>query len=222
MVLACFFYLTNYPRLRNRIRDIPSTLRGDATVEEAERFNSAKIALRLRYITTAVWSAIVGMDSSSDVAIYNSRAHGFLPKAPIKKGNVLETLAPLWIARYPATGFDDDSQSQRSLAESFSSESLESFTSLNDFIVSSPVEIIQTIKEIDNLFSKGSVSENWDVIWEKLHVLKGDLLTLQVGSKVIAAVGMINSFREAHSNEEVLQRWHLFRESISDWFPNIK
>ena len=40
-------------------------------------------------------------DSASDVAIYNSRAHGFLPKAPIKKGNVLEALAPLWIARYP-------------------------------------------------------------------------------------------------------------------------
>ena len=38
-------------------------------------------------------------DSISDVAIYNSRAHGFLPKAPIKKGNVLETLAPLWLAR---------------------------------------------------------------------------------------------------------------------------
>ncbi|KAL7541450.1 hypothetical protein ACHAXR_013266 [Thalassiosira sp. AJA248-18] len=159
-------------------------------------------------------------DSSSDVAIYKSRAHGFIPKAPIKKGNVLEALAPLWIARYPEpTTPDDDSQSirsQRSRADS-SGSSLESFSSLNDFIVTTPIEIIQTVKEIDALFSKGSIVEHWDIIWEKLHVLKGDLLTLQVGSKVFSAVGMINSFRELHSNDEVMERWNLLREHIMHW-----
>lgn len=155
-------------------------------------------------------------DSSSDVAIYNSRAHGFLPKAPIKKGNVLEALAPLWIARYPQqTMVDEDSTSRRSRADSFSSESLESFSSLNDFIVSTPIEILQTVNEIDALFAKGSIVEHWDIIWEKLHVLKGDLLTLQVGSKVISAVGMINSFRELTSNDELMERWNLLRELIT-------
>jgi len=160
-------------------------------------------------------------DSSSDVAIYNSRAHGFLPKAPIKRGNVLETLAPLWLARYPKqAGSEADSQSQRSRADSMSTQSLESFSSLNDFIVATPIEIIQSVKEIDSLFSKGSIAEDWDVIWEKLHVLKGDLLTLHVGSKVISAVGMINSFRELNSNEQLLERWNLFRENISHWLHN--
>ena len=160
-------------------------------------------------------------DSSSDVAIYNSRAHGFLPKAPIKKGNVLEALAPLWIARYPqaaSDGHDDESESRRLRADSFSSESLGSFTSLNDFIVTTPIEILQTVKVIDSLFSQGSAAENWDLIWEKLHVLKGDLQTLQVGSKVISAVGMINSFRELRSSDEDLKkRWDLLREHISHW-----
>mmetsp|Transcript_2506 Transcript_2506/g.5314 ORF Transcript_2506/g.5314 Transcript_2506/m.5314 type:complete len:1174 (+) Transcript_2506:62-3583(+) len=162
-------------------------------------------------------------DSSSDVAIYNSRAHGFLPKAPIKKGNVLEALAPLWTARYPQqTGLDDESQSRRSHADSFSSESLESFSSLNDFIVTTPIEIMQTVNRIDALFAKGLIAENWDLIWEKLHVLKGDLLTLQVSSKVISAVGMINSFRELRSNEDIMERWGLLSEHISHCLNSIE
>ena len=40
-------------------------------------------------------------DSANDVAIYNSRAHGYLSKAPIKPATVLEELAPLWLERFP-------------------------------------------------------------------------------------------------------------------------
>mmetsp|Transcript_36823 Transcript_36823/g.78511 ORF Transcript_36823/g.78511 Transcript_36823/m.78511 type:complete len:1179 (+) Transcript_36823:87-3623(+) len=161
-------------------------------------------------------------DSLSDVAIYKSRAHGFLPKAPIKKANVLETLAPLWIARYPQqTAVDDDSQSQYSIGDSFSCNSVESSSTLDDFIVSTPIEIIHLVEEINALFLKGSVIEHMDIIWEKLHVLKGDLLTLHVGSKVISAVGMINSFRELRSSEELIERWNLFRENISHWLHTI-
>jgi len=159
-------------------------------------------------------------DSSSDVAIYNSRAHGFIPKAPIKKGNVLECLAPLWIARYPQRLDEDDSMSQtsrNSRADSFSSESLESITSLNDFIVTSPTEIIQTVKEIDLLFSQGPIIANWDIIGDKLHALKGDILTLSVGSKVISSVGMINSIRELHDEDLMKERWGLFKDHISHW-----
>lgn len=159
-------------------------------------------------------------DSSSDVAIYNARAHGFLPKAPIKKANILETLAPLWMSRYPLeVGDEDDSlpsrMSRMSRADSFSS--LESSASINDAVASTPVEIIQMVKEISDLFSKGRIMEDQVLrqnIWEKLHALKGDLLTLQVGSKVITAVGMINSFRDAQSNEDLIERWTLLREQI--------
>lgn len=159
-------------------------------------------------------------DSSSDVAIYNSRAHGFLPKAPIKKANVLETLAPLWMARYPQeVGIEDESMSRmsrKSRADSFSS--LESSASLNEAVASTPVEINQTVNEISELFSNGNILEDHILgqrIWEKLHALKGDLLTLQVGSKVITAVGMINSFRDAQSNEDLVERWTLLRDQIS-------
>ena len=161
-------------------------------------------------------------DSSSDVAIYNARAHGFLPKAPIKKSNILETLAPMWMARYPQeVGDEDDSMSlpsrmsQKSRADSFSS--LESSASLNDAVATTPIEIIQMVNVISDLFSKGRILEDQVLrqhIWEKLHALKGDLLTLQVGSKIITAVGMINSFHDAQSNEDLIGRWNLLREQI--------
>jgi hypothetical protein len=76
---------------------------------------------------------------------------------------------------------------------------------------------MNTVNEIDALIAMGSIAGNWVIIWEKLHVLKGDLLTLQVGSKVISAVGMINSFREVRLNEDRKERWNLLREHISRW-----
>jgi len=106
--------------------------------------------------------------------------------------------------------------SRASQADSFSSE--ESITSLNDFIVTTPVEIIQTINDIDTMFSQGAIVENFDAIWERLHVLKGDILTLAVkGPKVISAVGMINSFRELNSDEDLQGAWCLFRDTITQW-----
>ncbi|KAL9191341.1 hypothetical protein ACHAXT_001047 [Thalassiosira profunda] len=151
-------------------------------------------------------------DSASDVAIYKSRSHGFLPKAPIKRGNVLETLAPLWLARYPEQNVEEDDLS-------LETPSIASYTASvnNDVIGSTPFEISATVKEIDALFTQGSPAESWDIIWERLHVLKGDLLTLQVGSKVISAVGMINSFRELKTNEQLTERWNLLREHIAHW-----
>ena len=67
IVLACCLYLTNFPRLWNRRRAIPATLKSGATVEEAERFNAAKIAFRLRVFTTCVWSIIVALYFVSSV-----------------------------------------------------------------------------------------------------------------------------------------------------------
>ena len=40
-------------------------------------------------------------DSKDDVAIYNSRAHGFFAKAPVKKEIVREKLAQHWLKRFP-------------------------------------------------------------------------------------------------------------------------
>ena len=61
--VAIFFavtlYLQNYPRLAERTRSIPASIKEGASVEELERYSAAKLALRLRRLTIFVWSSIV-------------------------------------------------------------------------------------------------------------------------------------------------------------------
>ncbi|KAL3918353.1 MAG: hypothetical protein SGARI_007492 [Bacillariaceae sp.] len=39
-------------------------------------------------------------DSTSDVATYIERTHGFFPKAPMQKDRVREIIAPLWAGKF--------------------------------------------------------------------------------------------------------------------------
>lgn len=50
-------------------------------------------------------------DSSNDIAVYNSRAHGYLPKTPLQRDKIPDMVALLWEKRYP-----------RSMAKHFSSK----------------------------------------------------------------------------------------------------
>lgn len=144
-------------------------------------------------------------DSLSDVALYKARAHGFIPKAPIKKGEVLDKIKPFWVARCPELIDEDESRSSRLRADSF--DSVSSF----HVITATPTEIFQTVHEIDEMFS---TEENWEHIWEKLHVLKGDLLSFEIGSQVVSTVGMIDQVRELTSAIVRKERWNLLRRKV--------
>ena len=61
MTASICLYATNFPRMARRSREVPSSLGCGATTDERERFNATRIALRLRYITTAVWTVIVAL-----------------------------------------------------------------------------------------------------------------------------------------------------------------
>ena len=51
-------------------------------------------------------------------------------------------------------------------------------------------------------------------------MLKGDLLTLpQIGSKVIGAIGMINSFRQLDTDQQMSDQWTILKGMISSWWP---
>ena len=40
-------------------------------------------------------------DSAVDVAVFRDRAHGFIEKSSLRRDKILETLAPIWLARFP-------------------------------------------------------------------------------------------------------------------------
>jgi hypothetical protein len=107
-------------------------------------------------------------DSTSDVAIYKSRAHAFMPKAPIKKGGVLESLAPQWLHRFPLSEFPLD-------------YSVEASTSLDlplSDIACSPYDIAQKVEEINLLFQDQKSDTFMYNVKEQLHELKGKVVNM--------------------------------------------
>ena len=146
-------------------------------------------------------------DSSSDVAIYKSRAHGFLPKAPIKRGKVTETLAPLWLTRFPPSDFNEFSEME-------SRPDTRSLTS--DIVASSSIDIAQKLIEIEALFAEKVYLTAWPLIHAAFFELKGDLLTLDTSVSVISIVGTINLMLVAQAPETIAARWIALRKRIEE------
>ena len=124
-------------------------------------------------------------DSSHDVAIYNSRAHGFIPKQHGKEG-VLDYLAPIWRKRFRSV--DDLTD-------------CEDTPSNNDQSMMEPDEvasyILETVQDVDVLVDScgTEVSEFWPLIWEKLHSLKGDIVSLYDSESAIQVKNLVDDLR---------------------------
>ena len=82
--------------------------------------------------------------STRDLEIYHERAHGFLPKAPIRKEKVKEVLAPLWLKRFPPSDFPDSIYCD--------DDSLSTSASLCSELACTTEDIAQKLLEIDELF----------------------------------------------------------------------
>jgi len=151
-------------------------------------------------------------DSSSDVALYKSRAHGFLPKAPIKQGGVLGVLAPKWIRRFPPSQFNHLTDVDNSPKKA---------DTANNGIACSPMDIAQLLSDIDQLFT-GDMVANIHQIKDSMHELKGDLLTLNSRFSVTPIIGLINSILILQSEIAISQKWHDLKESINDLLSSIE
>jgi signal transduction histidine kinase len=153
-------------------------------------------------------------DSSEDIAIYNSRAHGFVSKAPVRSSSVVETIAPLWEKRFNHIPAAAEVVSSTALPTSGSDPQ-----ALNDFANLVEKELLANLDFVDELCSEeshASLEQNWHFVWEKLHCLKGDLLSLFNKPSIQEAVKDINlmSGPELPSNFEA--RWIALRSQISD------
>ena len=143
-------------------------------------------------------------DSREETELYITRAHGYLPKAPIKKDTVLETIAPWWIKKFGGyTSPSDETMSARP-----------SLTEFGEIEVSSS-EIEQTLEVIDALCIQGSpasIGERWPVIWEKLHKLKGDIKTLKENDlHVTALLDGIDRMQGSKCPDDFLKGWMVIR-----------
>lgn len=142
-------------------------------------------------------------DSASDVAIYNSRAHGYLPKAPFKKELVLEVLAPLWLARFPRFEIDCEKKCKRS-------------ESVDDLIVTMD-DLMGLIDDIDSLsmMSDTEVNHKWPIIWEKMHALKGDLQIMpNKRNGLETAITLITQMRGPEPPDNFVDIWVNIRSKL--------
>jgi len=139
-------------------------------------------------------------DSANDVAIYNSRAHGFLHKSPVKVDSVMETLAPIWLERFP--------QVQLVNKDTGGSKEIDNLHSGTDTLVSLQ-DLVRTIEKINRLSSEeeGELQGNWSVVWEMLQLIKGDLLTMPSSEETVTAIQIINSLRGPVVPVNFAEKW---------------
>jgi len=132
----------------------PSTISGSLCVQNIRERLSEEAERR---IFALIRSA---NDSSSDIAMYNTRAHGFLPKAPIKRDKINEVLAPLWRKRFPLTEFGETIE--------INFRNNEPLSQSGD-IACNPNDIAQKVIDIDSLFGKNAHVTCSHFVHDELH-----------------------------------------------------
>ncbi|KAL7530443.1 hypothetical protein ACHAXR_005667 [Thalassiosira sp. AJA248-18] len=162
-------------------------------------------------------------DSMTDIAIFNKRAHGFLPKAPIRREKINEVIAPMWLKRFPSSDFGDSA---------IFDNADETVSIASEEIACSSFDIAQKMIDIESLFEKKVHFTDMRIIHDQLHELKGDLLSmgwskgdglagkavvkLNSDACMISILGTINLILLGHgqSPEVIIDKWHALRDRI--------
>lgn len=127
---------------------------------------------------------------------------------PIRREKVNETIAPLWLQRFPVTEFGDSA--------GFNTTS-ETLSVASEDLACTPDDIAHKLNDIESLFAKNTHFTDIRIIYDQLHELKGDLLTLNSDASMISILGMINLLLMGNkqSPEVILQKWHSLRDRVN-------
>jgi hypothetical protein len=181
------------------------TISGSECVEHIRKRLSAHLEKRMFALIRSA------NDSSSDVALYEKRAHGFLPKAPIKKGGVLEALAPKWLNRFPPSEF-----------EYTADESTHHTVDGHSDVAASPLDIEIKMGEIDRLYSNVESDGSIHQIKDLMHELKGDLLTLNSSVSVTPMISLINLILVAQTYDMIGEKWLALRNLVKEVLSSLE
>lgn len=149
-------------------------------------------------------------DSGNDLAVYTSRAHGFLPKSPIMPSRTLEELAPLWLDRFSSSTALNHVNSKHLFPKLYN-DSTEVETASRD--------LLESVAKIDSIIvnEQNRSSSDWAIIWEKLHSLKGDLLTFPNENKCDFSLEIetISSMRGSTVPPALAEKWEHINKKIT-------
>lgn len=153
-------------------------------------------------------------DSPNDLALYKSRAHGYMPKVPLRGMSVRETVAPLWNARFPP----EKNGEKRGDGDAYDDElsRIASIENLRDMTLISPVELLKELELIDSLCVRSH--DRWPIIWDKLHQLKGDLKSVNVDDKFSTTINQIEALRGENHPADFMTIWLRIRSDVVAFF----
>jgi hypothetical protein len=138
-------------------------------------------------------------DALPDVQLYKARAHGYLHKEPMQK-DVLEVIRPWWMERFAQA--NDNSNEPPCTCDSDTDDPYEP----------SRDEIFESVEMINELAGEQRAlgEERWSEVREKIHMLKGDVKTLesQKAEAISTLVGQLDQLLD-HPNlpEAFSEQW---------------
>eukprot|EP00804_Cyclotella_cryptica_P000589 CCRYP_009976-RA/>CCRYP_009976-RA protein AED:0.28 eAED:0.28 QI:429/1/1/1/1/1/3/820/1200 len=156
-------------------------------------------------------------DSPTDLSLYLSRAHGYMPKVPLRVLSVKETVYPLWVKRFPDK--KDKQQSEGGDPEEGKGFSrISSLENLRDLTLISSAELLHELEQIDEICIRDQTELNaddrWHSLWDKLHQLKGDLKSANVDDKFSETIEAIETMRGDTAPTDFMKKWLKIRSKV--------
>jgi hypothetical protein len=156
-------------------------------------------------------------DGAADQALYNSKAHGFLPKIPLSAINAKSMISPLWTRRFPHPAQQLESEPEYT-PESFRMIKRPTIENLRDHTLIRSSELMAKMNRIDTIISTKDFSNShsqWFILLGKLHQLKGDLLSANLDGRFNESIGLIDGIEGKHAPSDILSRWLQIRTKIA-------
>ena len=146
-------------------------------------------------------------DSLSDLNLYRNRSHGVLMKEPVKSSEVLGTIRPFWTDRFLQSG-------------STGSERLQIHHENDTWHGPSEEDLrdsLRVIKALSSVESEEKLRRRWHPIRDRLHALKGDLMTMIAKDRLADAMKHIDSFLACSKlPERFLVEWEAVEQILQN------
>ena len=151
-------------------------------------------------------------DSPQDLAMYCSKAHGVMPKVPLRGRSVRETVYNLWKQRF----LDEEGETLSPIS---------SIGSISESTAVSTVELMAEVEKIDNVCVENPHNpqfDQWHLLWDKLHQLKGDLKTANDEDRLTEAIDLIEALRDGNKPAaDFMPIWLRIRSDIVSFTSQI-
>lgn len=152
-------------------------------------------------------------DSSDEISMYLSRAHGYLLKEPIDKDGVLAKIRPWWSKRFSSSSGNRHNSDERSNNDDQSTIVSDAYDPFYDIVAT--LEVLDALCRVSSV---KSLRNRWKSIKEKLQVLKGDLKSTISSSgsceSLLFVISEIDSLRLGDFPNDLGERWPVLKSQI--------